>query len=67
MSVIFHDNEFKKAAECARCGKTCVTVAHKEDVVAVRDSKDPSKMTLSFTKDEWQDFVAGVKNGEFDF
>lgn len=66
MSVIFHDNEFKKSTACPSC-KTCVTVAHKEGVIAVRDSKDSSKMTLNFNKDEWQAFVAGVKSGEFDF
>jgi len=35
--------------------------------VTVRDSKDPQRRTeLTFTRDEWDAFVKGVKNGEFD-
>ncbi len=34
--------------------------------VAVRDSKDPSGPTLSFTRREWSLFREGMKSGEFD-
>ncbi|HEY0815170.1 MAG TPA: DUF397 domain-containing protein [Pseudonocardia sp.] len=35
--------------------------------VTVRDAKDPERRTsLTFTRDEWDAFVKGVKNGEFD-
>ena len=35
--------------------------------VTVRDTKDPQRRTeLTFTRDEWDAFVKGVKNGEFD-
>ena len=46
----------------------CVKVAMKDGVIAVRDSKDTKaeKTTLEFNKDEWQAFIDGVKNGEFD-
>jgi hypothetical protein len=66
MSIKFQDQDFKSATLCAHCA-TCVTVAHKDGVIAIRDSKDASKSTLNFNHDEWQAFVAGVKNGEFDF
>jgi hypothetical protein len=33
----------------------------------VRDAKDRSREALVFDALEWADFVAGVKNGEFDF
>ncbi|MET8339711.1 DUF397 domain-containing protein [Streptosporangium canum] len=33
---------------------------------AVRDSKDPDGPMLRFTPDEWQAFINGVKDGEFD-
>lgn len=66
MSIKFQDEEFKSATACAHCAH-CVTVAHKDGVIAVRDSKDAAKNTLNFNHDEWQAFVAGVKNGEFDF
>jgi hypothetical protein len=45
----------------------CVEVADNlPDVVAVRDSKDPSGPALTFTPTEWTAFVAGVRHGEFD-
>jgi hypothetical protein len=47
-------------------GNNCVEVAFLEAVVAVRDSKDPSGPALSFTAAEWDAFVGGAKDGEFD-
>ena len=44
----------------------CVEVAHGDDQVAVRDSKDPSGPMLLFTPLEWRAFLAGVRDGEFD-
>jgi hypothetical protein len=38
-----------------------------EDVLyLMRDSKDPNGPTLAFTAAEWEAFIAGVKDGEFD-
>jgi len=34
--------------------------------MAVRDSKDPDGPILCFTAAEWEAFVVGVKDGEFD-
>jgi len=34
--------------------------------IAVRDSKNPSAGFLVFTPDEWDAFVDGTKDGEFD-
>ena len=48
-------------------GGECVEVAvNLPDVVAVRDSKDRDGGTLTFTPGDWRDFVAGVRDGEFD-
>ncbi|ABD12064.1 DUF397 domain-containing protein [Frankia sp. CcI156] len=44
---------------------TCVEVAQVDEVVAVRDSKDPTGPVLVFTPDEWAAFLAGVRDGEF--
>ncbi len=44
----------------------CVEVARKKRGVAVRDGKNRKGGTLFFTNNEWQAFVNGVKNGEFD-
>ena len=34
--------------------------------VGVRNSRDPHGAVLRFTPDEWQAFVGGARNGEFD-
>ncbi|MBA2653817.1 MAG: DUF397 domain-containing protein [Gammaproteobacteria bacterium] len=66
MEINFNDADFKKSTMCTSCSH-CVEVANKNDMIAVRDTKDPSQMPLQFNKEEWQAFVAGVKRGEFDF
>jgi hypothetical protein len=48
-------------------GTNCVEVSGCDcSEVRVRDSKDPAKRTLTFTRGEWAAFVKGVKNNEFD-
>lgn len=37
-----------------------------EQVIAMRDGKNPDGPTLIFTPDEWRAFTAGVLDGEFD-
>jgi hypothetical protein len=44
----------------------CVEVAFLDKAVAVRDSKDRSGPVLIFTAAEWDAFVAGARDGEFD-
>lgn len=50
-----------------RCnGGTCVRVASIGEQVLIGDSKSPSGPVLSYSRDEWTAFVAGVKQGDFD-
>jgi Domain of unknown function (DUF397) len=45
----------------------CVEVAHLPGGgVAVRDSKDRSRAPHVYTRPEWEAFLAGARNGEFD-
>ena len=44
----------------------CVEVAVLGDAVAVRDGKHPGGPALLFTPAEWDAFLAGAKDGEFD-
>jgi hypothetical protein len=45
----------------------CVEVATLPDgQIGVRDSKDATGPVLRFTPSEWQAFIGGVRNGEFD-
>ena len=47
--------------------QNCVEVAESFDGgMLVRDSKDPDGHCLQFTGPEWDAFVLGVRNGEFD-
>lgn len=48
-------------------GGNCVEVADNlPGVIAVRDSKDPTGPALIFTPAEWEAFIGGAKDGEFD-
>ncbi len=44
----------------------CVEVASLTGGIGVRDSKDPAGPILRFTPSEWDAFLGGVRNGEFD-
>jgi hypothetical protein len=44
----------------------CVEVGLGADGVAVRDSKDPTGPVLRFSAHEWEAFLAGARDGEFD-
>lgn len=44
----------------------CVEVAFIDQAIAVRDSKNPQSAALIFTPAEWDAFVGGAKDGEFD-
>lgn len=51
-------------------GGSCVEVAPFADGtgrVAVRHSKLPDGTAIVYTSGEWEAFLAGAKNGEFDF
>lgn len=44
----------------------CVEFRRVEDGVEVRNSQRPDAGIIHYTDSEWQAFIAGVKNGEFD-
>jgi Domain of unknown function (DUF397) len=39
---------------------------HADRMVVLRDAADPDGDALYYTPDEWQAFILGVKDGEFD-
>lgn len=56
---------FKSSRSANNC--QCVEVAMlPTGHVGVRDSKNPDGPALIFTSAEWEAFIAGVKDGEFD-
>ena len=49
-------------------GMDCVQVALLPDgTVGICDSKDETKPPHIYTRDEWDAFIKGVKEGEFDY
>jgi Domain of unknown function (DUF397) len=66
--TVFPEAAFKVSSfsRCKPHPNFCVAVAKSGGNVAVRNSADRKKTAVIFTEAEWKDFVAGVKNGEFD-
>jgi hypothetical protein len=56
---------FKSVRSGPNCDN-CVEVAFVGEAIAVRDSKSPEGPALIFTPAEWDAFVGGAKDGEFD-
>lgn len=46
--------------------ENCVDVNFGDEYVTVRDTKLSESPKLDFTPKEWDAFIAGVKDGEFD-
>lgn len=57
---------WRKSSRSSNNGGQCVEVAVLPDAVAVRDSKHRDSAILLFTPAEWDAFITGVKDGEFD-
>jgi hypothetical protein len=57
--------QWSRSSRCASNG--CVEVAQDGDLVLLRDSKSPGTAPLQFTQKEWSAFLAGARDGEFDF
>jgi hypothetical protein len=57
---------WRKSSRSGPLTDNCVEVAFVSGYVAVRDSKDPSGPVLVFDSAEWNAFVGGAKDGEFD-
>ncbi len=57
--------KWRKSARSGANG-ACVEVAVLDGAVAVRDSKDRTGPVLVFTPAEWEAFVGGVRDGEFE-
>lgn len=61
-----HDLPWRKSSFSGPNG--CVEAAPLNgDLIAVRDSKNPQGGHLVYNAHEWQSFLAGVRNGEFDY
>ncbi|NLE07545.1 MAG: DUF397 domain-containing protein [Parcubacteria group bacterium] len=57
---------FRKSSYSQYTHNRCVEVAFKDEMVFVRDSKNPEGSVLCFSRGEWQAFSKGVKDNEFE-
>lgn len=57
--------EWRKSTKSGPNCDNCVEVRLVADTIEVRDTKNPTGGTLSFTKPEWLAFIGGVENNEF--
>jgi hypothetical protein len=57
---------WRKSTASGPYSDNCVEVAFVDSAIAVRDSKHPEGPVLLFTQAEWDAFVGGAKDGEFD-
>lgn len=55
-----------RSSFCQGASDTCVDVALGPGDIGVRDSKAPDGPVLRFTAEEWEAFLLGVRNGEFE-
>jgi hypothetical protein len=59
------DQTWRKSTRSGDNG-ACVEVRRVGDTIEVRDTKDRSKPSHVFTTAEWDAFIGGAKDGEFD-
>ena len=57
---------WRKSTKSGTNGGNCVEMRRVDDVIQVRDSKNPGGPTLSFSTKEWEAFLGRAKDGEFD-
>ena len=57
---------WRKSSQSGPHCDNCVEVAFVNDAILLRDSKDPQGPVLVFTQGEWEAFVGGARDGEFD-
>ena len=58
--------EWKKSSRSGGNGGSCVEVRRHDGTIQVRDTKDREGPILTFTRREWEAFIGGAKDGDFD-
>jgi hypothetical protein len=60
------DTRWMMSSRSAGNGGSCVEARRHDGVIEVRNSKAPEAGTVRFTTEEWDSFLFGAKQGEFD-
>jgi Domain of unknown function (DUF397) len=56
--------EWRKGKQCE--SGACIEAAAVDDAVMIRSTANPGSTPFTMSRDEWREFVAGVKDGLFD-
>ena len=64
--IYLSDAVWHKSTRSGSPSDNCVEVAFVGGAIVVRDSRNPDGAQLVFTPNEWDAFVEGAKDGEFD-
>lgn len=59
------NSQWKKSSHVSKNGGS-VEVKITADAIMLRDSKNPEGPVLIYTQGEWDAFIGGAKDGEFD-
>jgi hypothetical protein len=57
---------WRRSTRCVLADTACVEVTVCGNVIGMRHSKDPAGPVLAFSTGQWRDFIAGLKEGDFD-
>jgi hypothetical protein len=57
-------SSWRRASFCA--SNECIEVAPHNNMIVMRNSREPRGQVLRYTAEEWRSFVRGIKAGEFD-
>jgi Domain of unknown function (DUF397) len=66
LRVNLENAAWQKSSRSGPYSDNCVEIAFVDGAIAMRDSKHPDGPVLLFTAEEWDAFVEGAKDGEFD-
>ncbi len=55
---------WRRSLSCESGG--CVTIARRGDSILLGNSSDPNAPIAQYTREEWGEFVIGIKRGDFD-
>jgi hypothetical protein len=63
MTTEIGTSAWRRSSRCG--GGACLELAASDGAVHARDAKDQAGASLGFSSAAWQQFVAGVKRGQF--
>lgn len=66
MTVDLSRAQWRSSSAGGPAAENCVQVAFVDEAILLRDARHPEGPVLVFNQAEWDAFVGGAKDGEFD-